>query len=95
MPSCWHEALSELPQVELDPELVQTNILIFALRGEGDAAALVSALARRGVLAGTVGPHAVRLVTHHDVDRAACEQAVAVLAEEIRKPLVKDLAPLG
>ena len=55
--------------------MVQTNIVIFSLRGKGDAEALVSALASRGVLAGTVGPHSVRLVTHHDVDRAACERA--------------------
>jgi threonine aldolase len=69
----------------LDPELVQTNILIFSLRGEGDVQALVGALARRGVLASTVGPNSIRLVTHHDVDRAACEQAAAILAEEIPK----------
>ncbi len=69
--------MSKLPQVVLDPPLVQTNIVIFSLRGEGDAEALVSALARRGVLAGTVGPNSVRLVTHHDVDRAACERAGA------------------
>jgi threonine aldolase len=78
-------ALSELPQVELDPALVQTNIVIFRLRGDGDAPALVSALASRNLLAGTVGAHSVRLVTHHDVDRAACERASAILAEEIRK----------
>jgi threonine aldolase len=76
-------ALARLPQVVLDPELVQTNILIFSLRGEGDAQALVGALARRGVLASTVGPNSVRLVTHHDTDRAACEQAAAILTEEI------------
>jgi threonine aldolase len=77
-------ALSELPKVELDPALVQTNIVIFSLRG-GDLHTLVSALASRGVLAGTVGNHSIRLVTHHDVDRAACERASAILAEEIRK----------
>jgi threonine aldolase len=32
-----------------------------------------------------VGAHSVRLVTHHDVDRAACERASAILAEEIQK----------
>ena len=79
------EALSKLPQVELDPALVQTNIVIFSLRGGGDAHALVSTLARRNVLAGTVGDHSIRLVTHHDVDRASCERAVAILAEEIGK----------
>jgi threonine aldolase len=78
-------ALAALPQVELDPELVETNILIFSLRGDGDAKGLVQALAQRGVLASTVGPHSIRLVTHHDVDRAACESAAAILAEEITK----------
>jgi threonine aldolase len=76
-------ALSKLPQVELDPGLVQTNIVIFGLRGERDAQSLVDALAARGVLAGSVGARAVRLVTHHDVDRAACERAVAILVEVI------------
>jgi threonine aldolase len=76
-------ALSKLPKVELDPVLVQTNIVIFGLRGEGDAQSLVGALAARGVLAGSVGAHAVRLVTHHDVDRAACGRAEAILVEVI------------
>jgi threonine aldolase len=79
------EVLGRLPQVVLDPSRVETNILIFALRGDGDAEALVSALARRGVLAGTVGPHAVRLVTHHDVDQAACRRAGEILTEELHK----------
>jgi len=78
-------ALRELPQIELDPALVETNIVIFHLRGEGDAGAFVSALASRGVLAGTVGRHSVRLVTHHDVDRAACERARDILLEELGK----------
>jgi threonine aldolase len=79
------DALSGLAQVELDPALVQTNIVIFSLRGGGDAQALVSALASRNVLAGTVGAQSIRLVTHHDVDRAACERAALILGEEIRK----------
>jgi threonine aldolase len=79
------ETLGQIPQVVLDPPRVETNILIFTLRGGGAVDGLVSALARRGVLAGTVGSHSVRLVTHHDVDRAACERAGAILIEEIHK----------
>jgi threonine aldolase len=79
------DALSKLPQVTLDPQVVETNIVIFKLRNQGDAEALVAALALRGVLTATVGPDAVRLVTHHDVDRAACELASMILAEEIHK----------
>jgi threonine aldolase len=78
-------ALSKLPQVAIDPERVQTNIIIFSLRGDGEVKPLVSALARRGVLASTVGPRYLRLVTHHDVDLAACERASAILTEEITK----------
>jgi threonine aldolase len=79
------DALVELPQVVLDRLLVQTNILIFSLRGDGEVKPLVSALARRGVLVSTVGPNSIRLVTHYDVDRAACESAAVILAEEIHK----------
>jgi threonine aldolase len=77
--------LGELPQVELDSTLVQTNILIFSLRSGREASGLVTSLASRGLRVGTVGAHSVRLVTHHDVDRAACEQACAILAQEIPK----------
>jgi len=34
-------------------------------------------------LASAVGPDAIRLVTHLDVDRAACVIAATALAEEI------------
>jgi threonine aldolase len=78
-------ALSPLSEVELDPALVQTNIVLFGLLGSGDREALVSALASRGVLVSTVGARSLRLVTHHDVDRAACGRAGAILVEEIQK----------
>jgi threonine aldolase len=76
--------LSELPEVVLDPSVVETNIVLFRLRGEEDVEPLVRALARRGVLASTVGADLIRLVTHHDVDRAACERAGAILREVIQ-----------
>ncbi len=75
------EALAEIRQVEIDLGAVQTNIVIFTLPGNGDAAAMVARLKERGLLSGTVGPHALRLVTHRDVDRSACEAAAAVLRD--------------
>jgi len=44
---------------------------------------LVAGLKRRGVLAGNVGPDSIRLVTHHDVDRAQCEHAIQQIAAEL------------
>ena len=75
------EHLAKLPQVELDLETVRTNIVIFRLRGERDAAALVSRLGERGVLCGNSGRHAIRFVTHLDVNRAACEEAARITEE--------------
>jgi threonine aldolase len=79
------QGLASLPQIELDPTTVETNIVIFTLRGEGDAAAIVARLKRRGLLTSTVSPHAIRLVTHRDIDREVCERALEILTEEIRR----------
>jgi len=79
------EHLVDLAQIELDLATVQTNIVIFALKEDGKADEFVLRLKRRGVLCGTVGHNSVRFVTHHDVDRAACEQAARVAIDEIAK----------
>jgi threonine aldolase len=76
------EALSRVPGIQVDPGAVQTNIVIFDIGGTGLTPPEFSArLKQRGVLMNGVGPSQVRAVTHYDVDRAACELAVAVVAE--------------
>jgi threonine aldolase len=61
----------------LDPATVDTNIVVVE---RSDAAAFVAAAAEEGVRVATVGPTAVRMVTHLDVSRADAERAAAVLA---------------
>ena len=73
------EAIASCDAAEINPSDVQTNIVIFSLRDDGDAAALVRSLRERGVLASAIGPHALRLVTHYDVSREDCELAAVVL----------------
>jgi threonine aldolase len=72
----------------VDMESVQTNIVIFELKGEelrgeelrgGDSAAVVGKLKEEGVLSSAIGPHAVRLVTHFDVGRDDCVRAAEIL----------------
>jgi len=77
------EALSHIEGVIIDPERVETNIVIFRLTGGMSAHDLVGRLKERGVLAGSVGSDAIRLVTHHDVSRAQCISAAEVLTEEV------------
>ncbi len=73
------EAVADCEAAEIDPGAVETNIVIFRLKEDGDAAALVHALREQGILASAVGPHAVRLVTHFDVSQADCRRAAEVL----------------
>jgi len=65
------------PGAGCDPAAIQTNIVIFA---HDDPGALIAYLDGQGVLAGTIAPRIVRLVTHHDVDDAAIERAIKAIA---------------
>ncbi len=77
------EAVAGKAAACIDLQSVQTNIVIFSLKGGGDAAALCAALKKKDVLASAIGPHAVRFVTHYDVSRGDCEEAAAIVAEEL------------
>jgi threonine aldolase len=78
------EALSHIECVEIDLNAVETNIVIFRLvHSRLSAAELVARLQARGILASAFGPDAIRLVTHLDVDRAACVTVADALAEEM------------
>lgn len=79
------EAISNLEGVAIDLKSVETNIVIFRLKGRLSAAELVARLKARGVLAHAMGPEAIRLVTHRDVNRAACIAAAEALTEEMER----------
>jgi threonine aldolase len=77
------EALSQFECVDIDIESVETNIVIFKLTGGVSTTDLIERLKKRGVLISTVGPNAIRMVTHHDVSREACLQAIEALSAEV------------
>ncbi|HMF75725.1 MAG TPA: GntG family PLP-dependent aldolase [Bryobacteraceae bacterium] len=76
------EQLSNVPGISLDPTRVRTNIVIFDISGLGLTTAEFSAGLRvRGVRANGIDSTRMRMLTHLDVSRAACERAVAAVAE--------------
>ena len=77
------ETLANIEGAEIDPEAVETNIVIFKLSGGKSAAELTARLKARCVLVTAVGPCAVRMVTHLDVSRGDCITAAEALSEEI------------
>jgi threonine aldolase len=64
---------SRWPDAGCDPEKVKTNMVVFT---HSDPSKLLSHLEAAGVLAGTIAPDVIRLVTHNDVDDAGVERAV-------------------
>jgi threonine aldolase len=76
------EGLAKIPGFKLDPAKVQTNIIICDITGTGKTSGEIScALAGRKVLANGVGASLLRFVTHLDVNREECAQALANVEE--------------
>lgn len=70
------EGLAQMPGILLDPDRIQTNIVIFELGPDAPSPAeFAASLAARGVKVGTIGGRKLRAVTHYgleapDIDRA-------------------------
>ncbi len=65
------------PDSGFDPERIRTNVVTWR---HDDASAVVRHLRSEGVIAGTIAPGVVRLVTHLDVDDDDIERAAKALA---------------
>jgi threonine aldolase len=62
--------LATLPNIVVNMETVQTNIVLAEIQGTGMSAEIfVQALREQGVWASVFGPASVRFVTHKDVTR--------------------------
>jgi threonine aldolase len=77
------EAVREVHPVGVEADQVQTNIVYV---GHVDAAAVVTALRHEGVLAGSVDPRTIRLVTHPDVSADDSRRAADVLRRVLAHP---------
>ncbi|NWF74005.1 MAG: aminotransferase class I/II-fold pyridoxal phosphate-dependent enzyme [Nitrospirae bacterium] len=74
-------ALHQIPTVRINPQDVETNIVIFEVIGHHLAPpALVAALKKEGVLINAIGGDSFRAVTHLDISRAMTEEACAIFS---------------
>lgn len=81
------DALGRVPGIHV-PGRVETNIVIFDVAGTGLPAAEFSArLKQRGILINAVGATQLRLLTHYDAGRPACEGALSAIEEVARTAL--------
>lgn len=78
------QGLANIPRVRIQPEKVQTNIVIFDIGETGLLSSeFIKRIAAREVFAGPVDARRVRMVTHLDVDRGDIEQALKIIAEVV------------
>jgi threonine aldolase len=74
------EAVRSSPGLRLDPEIIDTNIVIFELDPElGTAASFVARLRDEKIFMNTTAAQRIRAVTHLDVSREQVEYAAKVL----------------
>lgn len=72
------DVIADLPGFQLDPALVQTNIVIFEVP-QGTAANIVQKLRTQGILMSPTTANTVRAVTHHDVSSKDIDQTIKTL----------------
>lgn len=78
------EGLASIRGITIDPNKVQTNIVIYDIGRTGlTSGQFLEKVARRRVLGGPAGPQRVRMVTHLDVERSDVEKAVRIIAEVV------------
>lgn len=72
--------LAKLPYIE-SVRPVQTNILIFDLKGSWTAEKFLAKIAEKGILASPFGPKTIRFVTHLDLSEEMIDRTIEVIKQ--------------
>jgi len=93
------EAVRMADGLSLQPDTVDTNIVIFRVEPRlGSAAEFAAELKSAGVLSLAISPTQVRMVTHLDVTESQCKEAAKIIRETAArlaggKKTAKELEP--
>ena len=72
------QGLANIDGLSVDPDSIQSNIVIFDVdRSVGSAATLIAALDREGVKVSSPGPQSIRMVTHRHISGDDVEEALS------------------
>jgi threonine aldolase len=80
------EGIRQIDCLRLDPDVIDTNLLVFHVDPAwGTAAEFAAGLKEHGLLMLPTGPATLRAVTHLDVNRADVERAIEILKQVARR----------
>jgi threonine aldolase len=76
------EGIAHVAGVDVDPQTVQTDIVIFQVTSERmSASQLVQALLERGIQMSAIGPNQIRAVTHYGIEAADIESTLVAMKD--------------
>lgn len=76
------EGLAQIPGIGIDPAKVRTNIVVFDVTATGmSSTELLRRLRERNVIGSVINESLVRMLTHMDVNRSDCEQAIETVRQ--------------
>ncbi len=79
------DGLERIPGIKADARKVASNIVIFDVSGTGQTSQEITArLKQKGVLINGISETLMRAVTHYDVDRADCAEALTAVGWAIQ-----------
>ena len=80
------QGLANIEGLSVDPDRIQTNIVIFDVDPSvGPSAPVISALAREEVLVSSPGPRSIRMVTHRHIAGEDVDEALARTSKVVRE----------
>jgi len=80
------DLLNDIPSLDLEPQTIQTNILMVGIARTGlDSQQLAAKLKDNGVLVSQLDSTRIRLVTHNDVNRRQIYQAASIIKKVLEK----------
>ena len=80
------QGLSNIQGLEVDPESIQTNIVIFDVDHDlGPSAKLIAALNRQDVKVSSPGPHSIRMVTHRHISGTDVDEALGRVSKAVQE----------
>ena len=78
--------LSDIQCLDLDPESIQTNIVIFDVDQDlGPSSSLIAALDRHGVKVSSPSPHSIRMVTHRHINGGDVDEALRRVSKAVKE----------
>lgn len=81
------EGIAALPSMSIDPERVQSNIVVFKPELPLDQNEIAAALRAEGILSSDFGRRGIRMVTHYEISDADIDRTLEVLAGVVDRVL--------